>query len=393
MIALAISTAVAVSSLTAVLTSTPTIQEPVVSSVTLQTPILRGIHMTGWSAGYPKARRNIIEHMKASGLNMVVIALKESDGRVFVRDVPEVKEIGSYTNAIPDLSACVQDFKQAGIYTVARLALFKDNTLARKRMDWAVRRPNGALWLGKGQAAWADPYRKEVWDYNLAIAEGAAKAGFDEIQFDYVRFPSDGPINLCRYSRADHTPKTSAADLVEFLAEAAKRLHPLGVKISIDVFGQTTTDDTGMGIGQHISLMADKVDYVCPMMYPSHYYRGVYGIKDPNRDPYRTIHRALGELAGPLRGLEAKVRPYLQDFSLGHHYGPKEVRDQIFAAARMGVTNWTLWNPGNHYTWSAIPEASLIETVTRSAAQEEHEDAAAVSSTSATNVSGGARRP
>ncbi len=342
----------------------------------------RGVHMTGWAAGSAKDRARMIAHLKAAGLNAVVIALKDSDGKVFVRGVPEVKELGTYVNAIPNLARCAGDFKAAGIYTVARIALFKDDLLPRKRPDWAVRRPGGGLWLGKGGATWADPYRREVWDYNLAIASAAARAGFDEIQFDYVRFPSDGPVKLCRYSRP-RTRQNTEQDLVDFLAEADRRLHPLGVKISIDVFGQTTTDDTGMGIGQHIAAMAAHVDYVCPMMYPSHYRKGSYGIKDPNRDPYRTIERGLRSLSGRLRGLEAKVRPYLQDFSLGYRYGPRQLQDQIFAAARMGVVSWTLWNPGNRYTWAAVPSQAALDAAARAGSLEASETAASTSSVSA----------
>ena len=325
-------------------------------------PVRRGVHLTGWTAGSPKDRRKFIENMKRAGLNTVVIALKEYDGRMFVRGVGLAHEIGAFVNAIPDLEACVRDFREAGIYTIGRIVLFKDDLLARKRPAYAVQRPDGSVWTNDNGVAWVDPYRREVWDYNLEIAAKAA-VHFDEIQFDYIRFPSDGKISLCRYSRADHTPKSAAENLSRFLETARKRLE--GETISVCLFGLTTTDQSGMGIGQHIKRFTELADFVSPMMYPSHYYKGEYGIPNPNREPYRTIHRGLAEAAKRLGSLDA-VRPYFQDFSLGYRYGPKEVKAQILAAARVGVTSWILWNPQNRYTWSAIPSAEEVEATRRS---------------------------
>ena len=315
---------------------------------------VHGVHLTGWGAGSPKARKALIRNMQAAGLNAVVIALKEYDGYIFVRDVPLAHETGSYVNAIPDLPACVREFKDAGIYTIGRIVLFKDNHLARRRPDLAVRTPGGGIWANAKGVAWVDPYRREVWDYNLDIASRAAAAGFDEIQFDYVRFPSDGNTRLCRYSRKDHTDHSANQNLNAFLTAARERLKPLGVKLSICVFGMTTTDDSGMGIGQHISDLTRQVDFVSPMMYPSHYHKGIYGLKNPNREPYKTIQYGTRDAVARLGADAWRLRPYFQDFSLGFRYHEEQVRAQILAAARQGVTNWILWNPQNRYTWSAL---------------------------------------
>jgi hypothetical protein len=316
-------------------------------------PLTWGVHLTGWAAGSPRARREFIRHMKAAGLNTVVIALKEYDGRMFVKDVPLARTIGAYVNAIPDLPGAVRDFKDQGIYTIGRIVLMKDDILAHKRPDLAVHRPDGALWVNDKGVAWVDPYRREVWEYNLAIASRAAQV-FDEIQFDYIRFPSDGPTRLCRYSRQDDSPKTQAKNLADLMAFFRKNLP--GTRISVAVFGLTTTDTSGMGIGQHLDQFVKEADFVSPMMYPSHYAKGEYGLKNPNAAPYQTIHRGLRKVAALGQDM-SKLRPYFQDFSLGKpRYGAAEVRAQIFAAARMGVRNWLLWNPQNHYTWSAIPK-------------------------------------
>jgi hypothetical protein len=329
--------------------STPT---PSMPSTPPLPPDIRAVHMTGWGAGSTKARRAFIARMKAAGLNGVVIALKEYDGGVYVRDVPLAKKIGAFHDAIPDLAACVKDFKDAGIYTIGRIVLFKDDTLARKRPDLAVHKPDGGIWVNNKGVAWVDPYQREVWAYNLEIASRAA-AHFDEIQFDYIRFPSDGPTKQCRYSRADDSPRTAAKNLAELMSYLRRGLGDK--KVSVAVFGLTTTDVSGMGIGQHLDQFLKEADYVSPMMYPSHYNKHEYGIPDPNKAPYKTIERGLrGALS--LGAELPKLRPYFQDFSMGHHYGRNEVRAQIMAAAKAGVRSWILWNPGNRYTWSAVPK-------------------------------------
>ena len=313
-----------------------------------------GVHLTGWGAGSVKTRRSILRQLQAAELNTVVIALKEYDGYMFVRDVPLARETGAYVNAIPDLPGCVKEFKAAGIYTIARIVLFKDNHLARRRPELAVHTPSGGIWANAKGVAWVDPYRREIWDYNLDIASRAAAAGFDEIQFDYVRFPSDGNVRRCRYSRPGHNDRTANQNLIAFLAAARERLKPLGVKISICVFGMITTDDSGMGIGQHITDLTRQVDFVSPMMYPSHYSKGIYGLKNPNRSPYQTIQYGTRDAVARLGPEAWRLRPYFQDFSLGVRYHEAQVRAQILAAAQQGVTSWVLWNPQNRYTWSAL---------------------------------------
>ncbi len=338
---------------------------PVSAEITVEAPAstasFRGVHFTGWAAGSTKARRRFAQAMKTGGFNAVVIALKDYDGHVFVRDVPLAVQTKAFTNAIPDLPLAVRDFKDLGIYTIARIAIFKDDHLARARPDLAVHFPDGRIWTNDKGTAWVDPYKKEIWEYTLDIASRAALAGFDEIQFDYIRFPSDGKTRQCRYSRADHSPATAAANLREFLIRAGARLKPLGVKISIDTFGMTTSVDNGMGIGQSLDQMADLVDFVSPMMYPSHYARGEYGLKYPNRAPYETIHYGVRDALQRLGPRASSMRPYLQDFSMGVRYTPEYVRAQILAAEEQGVRGWILWNAQNNYTWSAIQAGPAVK--------------------------------
>jgi hypothetical protein len=192
-----------------------------------------------------------------------------------------------------------------------------------------------------------------VWDYNIDVAEAAVDAGFQEIQFDYIRFPSDGQTKLCVYSKP-HNKETAVEALSEFLATASKRLNARGVPVSIDVFGLTGSYDNDLGIGQKLSRLLGSVNTISPMMYPSHYYAGEYGLKDPNSSPYETILRSIKDTRRMMGPSKVELRPWLQDFSLGVKYGPKQVKDQIQAAADMGVYEWLLWNPGCRYTKDAL---------------------------------------
>jgi len=318
---------------------------------------VRGIHLTCWGAGSAKMRRELIKKISGSVVNTVVIALKETDGKVYIPGVEKAGRWKSHEAAITDPEAMLKDFKGAGLYTIARIVVFKDKILPKTRKDLAVRTPSGDLWRSRNGATWVDPYNREVWDYNLDIAERAAKLGFDEIQFDYLRYPSEGNTSLCRYSKP-HNRHTATGNLKDFLVYARKRLEPYKVKISADVFGLTTTVKDDMGIGQDIATLASGADYVYPMMYPSHYYPGEYNLKVPNKEPYKVINRGLKDAMGKLGPDYARLRPYLQDFSLGWKYGPSEVRAQLVATRLNLLESWVLWNAGNKYTWAALtPQA------------------------------------
>lgn len=315
---------------------------------------LRGVHLTAWVAGAPRPRRQFLARMRGTWINAIVVPVKEIDGRVYIPGVAKAEEYGTALPAIPDPAAALRDMKAEGLYTIARIAVFKDDRLARRMPEWAVRRPDGSLWVNDRGVAWVDPYQREVWDYVLDVAGRAAALGFDEVQFDYIRFPSDGDTSLCRYARPDHSRATAVRSLKDFLAHAVARLKPSGVKVSVAVFGMATTSRTDMGIGQELAALTAEMDAVSPMMYPSHYARGEYGLRDPNREPYKVVFRGLRDAKARMGGRTYKLRPYLQDFSLGRRYGPAEVRAQILAAQAQGVESWILWNPGNRYTWEAV---------------------------------------
>lgn len=314
---------------------------------------IRGIHLSAWISGSEKHRKLALELFATTELNTAVIDIKEYEGQVYIKGVKEAEANKAYVVAIPDLEKYILLLKEKGIYTIARIVVFRDNTISRKIPSLAVKNPDGTIWTDRKGAAWLDPYNKDAWDYNLKIAERAADIGFDEIQFDYIRFPSDGNTRNCRYSKPHSATEASKA-LIGFLKEAKRRLNLKGAKISIDVFGLTTTATDDMGIGQKIVEMTEQVDYVSPMVYPSHYAKWTYGIADPNKEPYKVVYNSI---EGALKRIpEEKLRPWLQDFSLGYKYGKNEVRAQMQACYDNKVGSWLLWNPRCIYTRGALKD-------------------------------------
>ena len=321
--------------------STITVSTNPVSTSTYK-PV-HALHVTAWLAGSKKYRAHLNEVFKTTVINTVIIDVKEYEGEVYIPGVPMAEKNGAYVSAMPDIADWVADLKRQGIYTVARIVVFKDNIMPRKNKAMAVKNPQGDLWFDSHKITWLDPFNHEAWKYNTLIALQAAKLGFDEIQFDYIRFPTDGQLSMMRFSKP-RTKEAAAAALVEFLRQASQVLHPLGVKISIDVFGLTTSVNSGMGIGQMMGPMTEQVDFVCPMVYPSHYAKGEYGIPNPNDEPYKTIQlgqamRDALKVLGPANA--KKLRPYFQDFSLPH----RGIR--YHAAKRSTRSDASCRGPGN----------------------------------------------
>lgn len=315
---------------------------------------IRAVYLTGASAGDPAFLAHIYELAANSVINALVIDVKDNSGRTtYPSSLETVIAIGATSERIPDLRALLLECEERGIYTIGRLVLFADPVLANARPDLAVQTADGRVWRDAARSAWANPHSTEVWEYNLAIAREVASLGCREIQFDYVRFPSDGNLNAIRYPvRQDLRP----AEVIEaFLSRARQSLAPYGVFIAADVFGLVTSFSGDMLIGQTLENVARQVDFVCPMMYPSHYALGNYGIPDPDKDPYLTIHTGLTHALARMTGRsEALLRPWLQDFSWRNRYGPDEVTAQIQAAAVLGVHGFMLWNARNVYTEEAL---------------------------------------
>ncbi len=315
---------------------------------------VRGLHVTGWIAGGKNSMQHLIDLCNRTELNALCIDVKDSDGVVsFDTSVPIEREIGASRKCVADIEAVTRKLKENDIYPIARIAVFKDPILAGRKPELGVQRVGGGLWRDHRGITWANPYDKRVWDYNIDLAIECAKLGFKEIQWDYVRFPSDGRISQCVYPGKDK--RTESQVVADFLAYAREKLKPSNVVMTADLFGLTSLVGHDMGIGQTIQLMAKHVDYICPMVYPSHYALGEYGIPNPNKAPYKTVLLSLGDAVKRVKGTKCKIRPWLQDFSLyGVHYGADEVKAQRKAAKEVGLTEFLLWNPRCKYTESAL---------------------------------------
>jgi hypothetical protein len=305
---------------------------------------IRGVHVTMGLASLPG---KLDEYLATPGLNAIELDVKDENGRVgFVpSSVPLVRRTGA---AAPYYKAkrVARRVHAQGVYLIGRIVTFEDPVLAEKRPELAIRSSDGSIWHTNGGLAWTNPYDRRVWRYNVDLAAAAVKAGFDEIQFDYVRFPSDGDVSLIRYP-GTHT-QSMRWTIPAFVQYAGKRLHPLGARVSVDVFGLAATRD--LGIGQLPRRVSRYADAVYPMVYPSHFNSGEYGISDPNSAPGETVTRSLQDFRRALEGRKARLTPWLQDFSLGRTYDEEDVLAQVAAARGQHTRGFLLWNPEGLYT-------------------------------------------
>lgn len=308
---------------------------------------LRGIYLTGYTAGGPRFHE-LVAFAKANGLNAMVIDVKDDDGRISYRSrVPLAQEIGADSSKIKDPESLIRTLKMNGIYPIARIVVFCDPLLSQARRDLAIT-VNNSLWRDRRGLSWTSPYSRAVWEYNVEIAKEAASLGFQEIQFDYVRFPE-------KYlpGWTEGVPQERRAEAITgFMRFAREQLKPFGVNISADVFGLTTTTTDDMRIGQDYTAIALTVDYISPMVYPSHFYPGNFGLDNPNTKPYETVLNAITKAREKTPGLPpTRHRPWIQDFSLyGTRYGKTEVEAQIRGLRDAGIRSFLLWNPANVYT-------------------------------------------
>lgn len=325
---------------------------------------VRGIYISGPVAGDPYME-TLLALIDESELNAAVIDVKNDAGHVTYRpETGTAVELDACIRYIRDLPGLVAELKAHGIYTIARIAAFKDPVLAQARPELSLRYSDGSSVSESGGEAWVNPYEPEVWTYLEEIALGAAEAGFDEVQFDYVRFPTAKSMDRVDYGpSAEGSSKTEA--VAGFLEQITGTLHDQGVRVSADVFGTVITSQTDSDlIGQDYARLAEIVDCICPMVYPSHYAAGSFGIDIPDQEPYATVYAALLRSNAALSGRTepAAVRAWLQDFTAtwvsGHReYGAEELRAQIQAVYDAGYTDWLLWNARNQYTADGLLDA------------------------------------
>lgn len=307
--------------------------------------LAKGIYLTAHTVGLPERTHRLMSLVETTELNALVVDFKDDDGTLTHQ---------AHADQLKDL---LRRANRKGIYSIARIVTFKDPRAARSRPELALRRRSGTVWHDRTGAGWLDPSLRDTWEYNLALAQEAVSYGFQEIQFDYVRFPSDGDVSAIAYPNLGGLPKQEV--IAQFLQWARERLASSGARVSADIFGLVTTVSDDMGIGQALERVASGVDIISPMVYPSHYSPGNYGLADPEASPYLTVRRGLEDGIRRLgQDKKGTWRPWLQDFSLRIDYTPEMVSQQIRAVEELGIGEWLLWNPGNRYSTEALRKES-----------------------------------
>ncbi|MUG43641.1 putative glycoside hydrolase [Paenibacillus woosongensis] len=322
-------------------------------------PVVKGIYVTAYSAGGSRMDQ-LIDLLDSTELNSMVIDVKDDHGYItYKTDNTKLQELGQPQPFIRNMDALMERLDKHEIYPIARVVVFKDSVLAKKHPELSFVHSDGSVWANGNGEAFVNPYSKEVWEYNVEIAKEAAKLGFKEIQFDYVRFPEgfEKRADTLKY----HKDERSRVDAVtSFVKYAKEELQPLGVKVSVDIFGYAASVPAAEGIGQDFVKISENVDIICPMIYPSHYTTGWFNAKDPDKAPYQTIRGATIDTQKKLEPLGDKqpvIRPWIQDFTAswlgkGHYtkYGKHEVEEQIRALKELNVDEYLLWNASNRYT-------------------------------------------
>jgi len=331
--------------------------------------LVKALYLTGWTVGMKERLDHYIELANTTEINSYVIDIKDDDGLVgYESSIPAVRDIGAWTKKY-DVDYVLNRLHENNIHVIGRIVCFKDPYLSSKRPDLAIKDTRGGLWKEKNSSGkmvtWLNPYNKESWPYLIDIAKEAVQKGFDEIQFDYVRFPS-GDKKVMDFGTPD---KKKYEAINEFLAYARKEMPD--VVLSADIFGIVCEGEgDSEDIGQYLELIGKDLEYISPMLYPSHYALGqvVNGIKfaKPDLEPYAVVYNSLAKTKNRFANVDGytpDVRPYLQDFTAswigkGNYieYGPEQVRQQIKAVYDAGYKEWILWSARNKYS-----EAGLLK--------------------------------
>ncbi|MDO8584778.1 MAG: putative glycoside hydrolase [bacterium] len=372
--------------------------------------VIKAAYLTSWAAGSAKKSAYMLRLLKDTELNAVVVDLKDFTGTVsYITNVPDVKKYNAEERRIPRINTLIKTLHDEGVYVIGRIAVFEDQKLPVARPELALQsKTKEGAWKDYKGLMWLDTASRDVWDYNIAIAKDALARGIDEINFDYIRFASDGDLKDIRYPIWNgQTPKKEV--LRQFFAYLRESLPD--AKLSADLFGMTTTNKDDLNIGQYLEYALPYFDAVSPMVYPSHYGSGFIGIKNPASAPYEVVRYSLDEAVKRMKEyqsardeaqrrnltaevigvttpvplpMRAKLRPWLQDFNLGATYDAEKVQTQIRATddtareclKQSGVTEtgapicdglihrdaidgrfiggWMLWNSGSTYTEEAL---------------------------------------
>jgi hypothetical protein len=314
---------------------------------------IRALYVNRWATQSRARMKKMIDIADSTEINALVLDMKDEFGLNYTSANPEYAKLAGSATKVPRLKELLDTLRAHGILSIARIVVFKDSVAARSNGEWTIRRPDGSIWRDKKGLAWVNPYHKALWEYNIGVAEELVKLGFGEIQWDYIRFPEPyASLPPQVFPGANNLSKPQA--LADFLALAKKRLNALGVRSTADIFGLVTTVRGPLEIGQHWEKVAPVTDVLLPMVYPSHYPRGSFGIPHPNSDPYKTIKIAIdtARVRNKKLGITTPehVRPWIQAFTLGPpEYGPEQIKQQKQAIYDAGYDGWILWSPGSRY--------------------------------------------
>jgi hypothetical protein len=319
-----------------------------------KSPAIRALYVNRFAAQSSKRMRWLIGVADSTEINALVIDMKDEFGLNYPSANPAfARNAGSGNGMVRNPRALVDSLHAHGILAIARIVVFKDPVTAKVNPAWTIRQPNGEPWRDHKGFTWVNPYHHELWNYNIGVAEELVALGFDEIQWDYIRFPEPfASLPKQVFPGADGMSKPDA--LAAYLKEARERLHKVGVRSTADIFGLVTTVRGPLEVGQEWEKVAPVTDVLLPMVYPSHYPRGSLGVARPNAQPYDIVYKAIvGTKARNQKvGVTAAehVRPWLQAFSLGKpDYGAAEVTAQKKAVYDAGWDGWVLWHPGSKY--------------------------------------------
>ncbi len=326
-----------------------------VFDATIERFVVRAIYSTALTAANEEAWNDLLRIADETEVNAIVLDVKDNNGLVrYDTNVAMAEEIGAEDIRF-DLSTKIQQLHDHGLYAIARIVVFEDPVLALARPDLAIHdKSTGELWTTWNGQAWVNAHEREVWQYNTDIATEVAKAGFDEIQLDYIRFPTDGLLENADFS--SFADETRVEAIAGFLTGVQESLAPTGAYLAVDIFGFTLWDEGDGGIGQNLEVIEPIVDVINPMIYPSHFAEGEMGFDYPNDHPYEVILWSLESGETRIGEQAYKFRPWLQDFSYGPgiEYGPAEIEAQIKASEEFGAPGWMLWNAANVYSESAL---------------------------------------
>lgn len=345
--------------------------------------VIRGVYATGWSAGSARSINYLANFIKQSGFNAIVIDIKDYSGYLSYKiDEPEFNADGANNQIkISEINKLIKSLHDQNIYVIGRITVFQDPVLAKAHPEWALKnKATGETWLDDHKLAWMDPASQDVWNYNIEIAKDALSRGFDEINFDYVRFASDGNLNDISYPIWNG--KTPKAEIIkEFFADLRKEMP--NARLSADLFGLTTINHDDLGIGQVIEDAFPYFNYIDPMVYPSHYASGFLGYKNPALYPYEVIKYSIDHALARLNNFNAKeanstssvpeqikskIRPWLQDFNLGATYDASMVLKEVsavndaFATSSDDFGGFLMWSPTNVYTQGVFNNPTTTES-------------------------------